>query len=62
MKSVKRKEWNGESIYQSQIALHKGKIIGPYRVIPGRLSESRIFGDGNVKEEKKGVIIARPDE
>ena len=57
----KRIEMNGGSVYQSQIALLKGKIMGPYRVIPGRLSVSRTIGDGNAKEEKKGVIIARPD-
>ena len=57
----KRIEMNGGSVYQSQIMLHKGKIMGPYRVIPGRLSVSRTIGDGNAKEEKKGVIIARPD-
>ena len=56
-----RIELNGGSVYQSQIALHKGKIMGPYRVIPGRLSVSRTIGDGNAKEEKKGVVIARPD-
>ena len=56
-----RIELNGGSVYQSQIALHKDKIMGPYRVVPGRLSVSRTIGDGGAKEEKKGVIIARPD-
>jgi len=37
-------------------------ILGPFRVLPGRLSVSRTFGDIEAKFEKfggkKGVVIA----
>lgn len=40
-------------------------IIGPYRVLPGRLSVSRTFGDIEAKVEKYGgnpkVVISTPD-
>ena len=40
---------------------------GPYRVLPGKLSVSRTFGDIEAKleyapyEGKKGVVIAEPE-
>ena len=40
-------------------------IVGPIRVLPGRLSVSRTFGDAEAKLEYKGgnpnVVIAEPD-
>ena len=40
-------------------------IIGPQRVLPGRLSVSRTFGDIEAKIEKRGgnpnVVVAIPD-
>jgi protein phosphatase 2C family protein 2/3 len=40
-------------------------ILGPFRVLPGRLSVSRTFGDIEAKLEKfggkPGVIIAQPE-
>lgn len=43
----------------------KEMIIGPLRVLPGRLSVSRTFGDIEAKIEKRGgnrnVIIAVPE-
>lgn len=40
-------------------------LYGPYRVLPGRLSVSRTFGDIEAKFEKfggkKGVVIAEPE-
>lgn len=40
-------------------------LYGPYRVLPGRLSVSRTFGDIEAKLEKysgkKGVVIAIPE-
>ena len=65
---------NGGIIYQSQNLLNvedgnvilKGKIlIGPYRVLPGRLSVSRTIGDPEAKITKYGgipnVVINEPD-
>ena len=64
---------NGGNIYQSQTIINNlensflnGKIlIGPYRVIPGRLSVSRTIGDAESKIEKFGgnphVVIPEPD-
>ena len=64
---------NGGNIYQSQTVINNlennflnGKIlIGPYRVIPGRLSVSRTIGDAEAKIQKFGgnpnVIISTPD-
>lgn len=41
------------------------KTLGPYRVLPGRLSVSRTFGDIEAKLKKYGgnpkVVIAQPD-
>ncbi len=41
------------------------EISGPWRVLPGRLSVSRTFGDVEAKEEKfggmKNVVVALPD-
>lgn len=40
-------------------------FVGPFRVLPGRLSVSRTFGDIEAKLEKyggrAGVIIAQPE-
>ena len=40
-------------------------ILGPFRVLPGRLSVSRTFGDIEAKKTKYGgnpkVVIAEPD-
>jgi protein phosphatase 2C family protein 2/3 len=40
-------------------------ILGPYRVLPGRLSVSRTFGDIEAKKPKYGgnmrVITAEPE-
>jgi hypothetical protein len=40
-------------------------LYGPYRVLPGRLSVSRTFGDIEAKMEKyggkEGVVIAKPE-
>jgi len=64
---------NGGNIYQSQTIINNienaylnGKIlIGPYRVIPGRLSVCRTIGDAESKIQKFGgnpnVIISTPD-
>ena len=64
---------NGGNIYQSQTIINNlenaylnGKIlIGPYRVIPGRLSVCRTIGDAEAKIQKFGgnpnVIISTPD-
>jgi protein phosphatase PTC2/3 len=54
-------------VYQSQgIINNKGNpIVGPVRVLPGRLSVSRTFGDCVAKMEKYGgnpnCIIADPE-
>ena len=67
-KEKKRIEQNGGKVYQSQIPLSKENnhfIVGPYRVVPGRLSVSRTIGDVEAKKEKYGglpnVIISEPD-
>ena len=64
---------NGGNIYQSQTVITNtenldlnGKIlIGPYRVLPGRLSVSRTIGDAEAKLVKFGgnpnVIICEPE-
>lgn len=40
-------------------------LLGPFRVLPGRLSVSRTFGDIEAKLEKysgkPGVVIAQPE-
>lgn len=57
----------GGSVYQSSgILNNKGNtVIGPMRVLPGRLSVSRTFGDCVAKMEKYGgnpnCIIAEPE-
>ena len=70
---IMRIKKNGGNIYQSQTVINNlennflnGKIlIGPYRVIPGRLSVSRTIGDAEAKIQKFGgnpnVIISTPD-
>lgn len=68
-KEKKRIEAAGGKIYQtpSFFPLYQnGKQIEiPWRVLPGRLSVSRTFGDIEAKEEKfggmKGVVVALPD-
>ena len=62
---------NGGKIYQTQTPLEEDDLyknnilIGPYRVIPGKLSVSRTVGDAEGKIEaiggKKNVIISIPD-
>ena len=65
---------NGGIIYQSQnivnfenknISLEGKILVGPYRVIPGRLSVSRTFGDVEAKLKEFGglpnVVISEPD-
>ena len=64
---------NGGNIYQSQTVINNiengdlnGKIlIGPYRVLPGRLSVCRTIGDAEAKLVKFGgnpkVIISEPE-
>lgn len=51
----------GGSIYQNQ----NTAIVGPYRVMPGRLSVSRAFGNFEAKWRELGgnpkVLIATPD-
>ena len=59
----------GGQIYQTAAPMgHSDKaelIVGPYRVLPGRLSVSRTFGDVEAKSEKYGgnpnVVIATPE-
>ena len=70
---VKRIKKYGGNIYQSETVINNvnnpnvnGKIlIGPYRVLPGRLSVSRTVGDVEAKLEKFGgnpnVIIPDPE-
>ena len=65
----KRIEVAGGKIYQTPSLFplfQNGKEIEiPWRVLPGRLSVSRTFGDIEAKEEKfggmKGVVVALPD-
>ena len=62
---------NGGEIYQTQTNIPEGEImsgkilLGPYRVIPGRLSVSRTIGDAEAKLKKfggnKNVVICKPD-
>ena len=57
---------SGGQIYQSQALVPiSQKINLPWRVLPGRLSVSRAFGDVQAKKEKfggkEGVIIPCPD-
>ena len=70
---LKRIKKYGGNIYQSETVINNvtnaelnGKIlIGPYRVVPGRLSVSRTIGDVEAKLEKFGgnpnVIIPEPE-
>ena len=59
----------GGQIYQTAAPVGRSEkselIIGPYRVLPGRLSVSRTFGDAEAKTEKYGgnpnVVIATPE-
>ena len=72
-KEKKRIIRNGGHVYQSQTVINgtekeslNGQILlGPYRVLPGRLSVSRTIGDIEAKNEKFGgnpnVIICDPD-
>ena len=65
-KEKERIKNSGGQIYQSQslIPIYQ-KIHLPWRVLPGRLSVSRTFGDIQAKVEKfggkNGVIIPSPD-
>ena len=64
-----RIEKGGGMVYQtpSLIPLHQNgkEIEPPWRVLPGRLSVSRTFGDVEAKNEKlggmKNVVVALPD-
>ena len=70
---IKRIKKYGGSIYQTETVMNNvnnpevnGKIlIGPYRVLPGRLSVSRTIGDAEAKMEKYGgnpnVVISEPE-
>ena len=70
---LKRIKRYGGNIYQTETTINnasnpnlEGKIlIGPYRVVPGRLSVSRTIGDVEAKMVKFGgipnVIIAEPE-
>lgn len=58
----------GGKIYQSSVQCGSGAketIVGPKRVLPGRLSVSRTFGDPEAKlialGGKPGVIVAEPE-
>jgi protein phosphatase PTC2/3 len=61
----------GGKIYQTKISnpnFNPGEprfVLGPYRVLPGRLSVTRTFGDAEAKLVKYGgnpnVVIARPE-
>lgn len=70
----KRITEGGGQIYQTSTTVRENEhdinskkeiILGPHRVLPGRLSVSRTFGDLNAKIEKlKGnpkVVVATPD-
>ena len=64
---------NGGHVYQSQTVINGAEkenlngqiLLGPYRVLPGRLSVSRTIGDIEAKNESFGgnpnVIICEPD-
>ncbi len=62
---------HGGTVYQTQSkqivigSAHEQIVLGPFRVLPGRLSVSRTFGDIEGKLEKygglEGVIIAQPE-
>ena len=70
---MKRIQKYGGKVYQTETVMNNinnpelnGKIlIGPYRVLPGRLSVSRTIGDAEAKMEKYGgnpnVIISDPE-
>ena len=70
---IKRIKKYGGDIYQTETVMNNinnpqinGKIlIGPYRVLPGRLSVSRTIGDAEAKLEQFGdnpnVIISEPE-
>ena len=65
-KEKERIKNSGGQIYQSQSLIPMyPKINLPWRVLPGRLSVSRTFGDIQAKIEafggKSGVIIPKPD-
>jgi protein phosphatase PTC2/3 len=49
----------------NQTVINKDLIVGPLRVLPGRLSVSRTFGDAEAKLSKYGgnpnVVIATPE-
>ena len=49
----------------SPLGAQQQMFLGPFRVLPGRLSVSRTFGDIEAKMEKyggkSGVVIAQPE-
>ena len=55
----------GGKVYQSMLKTKLGlNVPGPFRLVPGKLSVSRSFGDIEAKIEKYGgnpkVLIAKP--
>ena len=62
----KRIESNGGQVYQSSVCGLNGKVkLGPFRVLPGRLSVSRTIGDVYAKVRELGgndkTVISTPD-
>jgi protein phosphatase 2C family protein 2/3 len=64
------KEYNrilkaGGKIYQTEATIKTENFIGPLRVLPGKLSVSRTFGDIEAKDIKYGgnphVVISTPE-
>ena len=60
-----RIEASGGEIYQSEMIIGNEKITGPHRILPGRLSVSRTFGDIEAKYTEFGgnplVLLSVPD-
>ena len=60
-----RIEAAGGQVYQSSVMVGHEKVIGPWRVLPGRLSVSRNFGDIEAKDIEFGgnpsVLSSIPD-
>ena len=62
---LKRIIANGGKIYQSVSQVNSNPVLGPYRVLPGRLSVSRTIGDIEAKFASYGgndkVLISIPE-
>lgn len=60
-----RIEAAGGQVYQSSVVVGSENLLGPYRVLPGRLSVSRSFGDIEAKDPELGgkdlVLLPVPD-